>query len=680
MRMTGHDESTSPANKDWASQISPVNTSNTSSHHDQDMIQSSNCNKAGFLVKRAMSGLDAFANWKERFFVLDGGKISYYKQGQQGLFRPSKDSKDLAHLKGEIELTPDTVVRKSDIDDRVNCFEVATPAKRLYAQAASAGELLEWMAAIEAHVESIRNNARASLHQRITMYTSASTAHLNLNNAPGNVVHFELPMTNDPDVLREMLLEMYHETQRLKDQLASAQNELLLLERSFPLVPSSSNNTSSSNSGSTQKQHRKPSASVINLRHVRQKQFQLWDVAEEGNLAQVQSLLTEALVDVNGKGIDQWSALHLSVCHNHPDVAQVLLARGAYVNARTRERLTPLHLACRHGHLACLELLLSQGADVSLTDQGGNGALHAAAEGGHIDVAQMLLCAGVPSDVPNASGSLPVHLAPIGHPIRVLLRTPVDVSHPDGSKFVGKIMSKPPKDTSLDNSARCHDTITNDDDDDDVTTTNEIEINDTVFRTKYQSQLALGPRDFEFVKILGRGAFAKVYLVRGKGRARDCWYAMKAYNKQNVMQKKQARYIHTEKNALSKCFDHPYIVSLHYAFQSTDRLFLVMDYCGGGDLLSALSRKKRFSEDESAFYIAQIVLAIAHLHSQKILYRDLKPENVVMVRQVDDEKYSLVFIRIWHIYSHLCSYWYIGPGWKLSLDGFGHLKGRRVGG
>ncbi|RLN90264.1 hypothetical protein BBJ28_00016870, partial [Nothophytophthora sp. Chile5] len=88
--------------------------------------------KTGFLTKRAMSSMDAFANWKERFFVLAEGHLSYYKQGG-GFFNNGKE--DIVHLKGELELTPDTIVRKSNIDDKANCFEVVTPTKKMFAQA-----------------------------------------------------------------------------------------------------------------------------------------------------------------------------------------------------------------------------------------------------------------------------------------------------------------------------------------------------------------------------------------------------------------------------------------------------------------------------------------------------------------------------------------------------------------
>lgn len=225
------------------------------------------------------------------------------------------------------------------------------------------------------------------------------------------------------------------------------------------------------------------------------------------------------------------------------------------------------------------------------------------AETGNIAIAKLLVASGARIDAPNASGSLPVHLSPIGHPIRVLLGS--------GANLAATNPSQPPKPR---NDGRENDT----------------QVSHLAFKNKYQKDLALGPRDFEFVKVLGRGAFAKVYLVRGKGSNRDKWYALKAYNKQAIVQKNQAQYIHTEKAALQACSDHPYIVTLYYAFQSQDRLFLVMEYCGGGDLLSALTRRKVFTEPEAAFYIGEIALALSHLHSKNIVFRDLKPENVVM--------------------------------------------------
>jgi serine/threonine protein kinase len=249
------------------------------------------------------------------------------------------------------------------------------------------------------------------------------------------------------------------------------------------------------------------------------------------------------------------------------------------------------------------EELLAAGADANTTDHMGNGAIHMAAEAGNIPIAKLLIANGARIDAPNASGSLPVHLSPIGHPIRVLLGS---------GALLAATNNAPPRPRNENRDV------------------NDTQVAHVAFKNKYQKDLALGPRDFEFVKVLGRGAFAKVYLVRGKGSNRDKWYALKAYNKQAIVQKNQAQYIHTEKAALQACSDHPYIVTLYFAFQSQDRLFLVMEYCGGGDLLSALTRRKAFTEPEAAFYIGEIALALSHLHSKGIVFRDLKPENVVM--------------------------------------------------
>lgn len=508
--------------------------------------------KTGFLTKRAISSLDAFANWKQRFFVLSAGTLSYYKQGS-GIFASSKD--DIAHLKGELKLTPDSIVKESKIDDRVNCFEIITPTKRMYAQADSGNERKEWIAAIQSHINIVRHEATVVLRD-----TRAAEQ-----------------LSNDVTELQQLVSNLMKENKRLKESLAQRENDILILE------------------DTSKKQ---TTAAVLDLRDVRKKQFQLWDAAESGDLPAISNLLSEAVVDVNGRGIDQWTALHYAACHDHPQVAQALLSRGAFVNARTRERLTPLHIACRQGHGQCVTILLDAGADPNLTDQSGNGCIHAAAEGGHIQVVRTLLAHGVGINVPNASGSFPVHSAPIGHPIRVLLSSGAWKESNDDKTL------KP-----------------------DERTQSMVNME---FRNKYQEELALGALDFEFIRVLGRGAFAKVYLVRGKGCNKEKWYALKAYNKKAIVQKNQAKYIHTEKAALQACSDHPFIVTLHYAFQTQDRLCLVMDYCGGGDLLSALTRRKSFTEEETAFYIAQIVLALAHLHSKNIVFRDLKPENIVM--------------------------------------------------
>lgn len=85
----------------------------------------------------------------------------------------------------------------------------------------------------------------------------------------------------------------------------------------------------------------------------------------------------------------------------------------------------------------------------------------------------------------------------------------------------------------------------------------------------------------------------------------------------------------TERNVLSFT-NHPFIVKLNYAFQSNDKLFLILDYCPGGDLSQHLSKEKRFTEERAKIYLCEIILALEDLHKRDIIFRDLKPDNVVL--------------------------------------------------
>eukprot|EP00485_Elphidium_margaritaceum_P023941 CAMPEP_0202712440 /NCGR_PEP_ID=MMETSP1385-20130828/39944_1 /ASSEMBLY_ACC=CAM_ASM_000861 /TAXON_ID=933848 /ORGANISM="Elphidium margaritaceum" /LENGTH=578 /DNA_ID=CAMNT_0049372477 /DNA_START=91 /DNA_END=1827 /DNA_ORIENTATION=- len=133
--------------------------------------------------------------------------------------------------------------------------------------------------------------------------------------------------------------------------------------------------------------------------------------------------------------------------------------------------------------------------------------------------------------------------------------------------------------------------------------------------------------DFVLLKVLGKGSFGKVLLVRKKDDHQI--YAMKCLKKQRVFQRHQVEHTKTERRVLGY-LDHPFLVSLHYAFQTDQKLFLVLDYAAGGELFFHLSKAGRFTEDRTRFYIAEIVLAMEYLHSKDIIYRDLKPENVLL--------------------------------------------------
>jgi serine/threonine protein kinase len=84
-----------------------------------------------------------------------------------------------------------------------------------------------------------------------------------------------------------------------------------------------------------------------------------------------------------------------------------------------------------------------------------------------------------------------------------------------------------------------------------------------------------------------------------------------------------------ERMILSR-ISHPFIINLHYAFQSEDSLYLILDYCPGGDIDTLLNHKEVLNETEARFYISELLLAIEELHRNGIMYRDLKPDNIVI--------------------------------------------------
>jgi len=96
-----------------------------------------------------------------------------------------------------------------------------------------------------------------------------------------------------------------------------------------------------------------------------------------------------------------------------------------------------------------------------------------------------------------------------------------------------------------------------------------------------------------------------------------------------VMKRNQVEHTKTERSVLESV-SHPFIVNLHYAFQTPKKLYMVLEYCAGGELFFHLSRAGRFSEGRCKFYASEILLGLEYLHSLSIIYRDLKPENLLL--------------------------------------------------
>eukprot|EP01103_Thecamoeba_quadrilineata_P008579 TRINITY_DN18314_c0_g1_i1.p1 TRINITY_DN18314_c0_g1~~TRINITY_DN18314_c0_g1_i1.p1 ORF type:complete len:442 (-),score=107.60 TRINITY_DN18314_c0_g1_i1:55-1380(-) len=133
--------------------------------------------------------------------------------------------------------------------------------------------------------------------------------------------------------------------------------------------------------------------------------------------------------------------------------------------------------------------------------------------------------------------------------------------------------------------------------------------------------------DFQILKVIGKGSFGTVYQVLKKDTQKI--YAMKVLNKKAIMDRHELEHTKAEKNILQRLV-HPFLVNLYYAFQTDDKVVFVMDYVNGGELFFHLQKDRKFPEERVRFYIAEIVLGLEYLHASGVLYRDLKPENLLL--------------------------------------------------
>ena len=148
-------------------------------------------------------------------------------------------------------------------------------------------------------------------------------------------------------------------------------------------------------------------------------------------------------------------------------------------------------------------------------------------------------------------------------------------------------------------------------------------VQDTIAR-KMQAE------DFEPLRCLGKGTFGTVLLVKQRTTGR--LYAQKQFKKATLtVHKRLVEQTKTERSILESVNRHPFVVKLFYAFQDHEKLYLILEYAQGGELFTHLASERMFSEEVASFYMAEMVLALEHLHRNLgVVYRDLKPENCLL--------------------------------------------------
>ena len=140
-------------------------------------------------------------------------------------------------------------------------------------------------------------------------------------------------------------------------------------------------------------------------------------------------------------------------------------------------------------------------------------------------------------------------------------------------------------------------------------------------------QESLSKDDFQPLKLIGKGSFGKVILVKYINNNKI--YAMKILKKEEIIKRNQITHTKTERFLLEK-LDHPFIAKLKFAFQDSKHLYIITEFLQGGELYFHLKSRNNFKESTTKFYMAQIFLAIDYMHKNGYIYRDLKPENVLL--------------------------------------------------
>jgi protein-serine/threonine kinase len=285
---------------------------------------------------------------------------------------------------------------------------------------------------------------------------------------------------------------------------------------------------------------------------------------------------------------------------------------------------TPLHLAAESGCFDLCVILLDQKdrIEVNVKDFAGKTALHVAAEKGEVQIAELLVGCGADVNVSDKEGNTPLHLAAKSDHdqlVSVLMRKKPDLMLKNNQHHTAKETSGP----------RCFLLLRTSE------TRHKRPIPPSPHFTHVpihdSSPSPLGehkpsPADFDLLAQLGKGSFGEVFLVQRKTDGEV--FAMKVLRKDKIMNQNLVKYAMTERNVLS-VMRHPFIVSLRAAFQSAELLYLLLDYCPGGDMGWHLSHEKRFNEHRARIYAAEVLLALEELHKRDIIFRDLKPDNVV---------------------------------------------------
>lgn len=397
----------------------------------------------------------------------------------------------------------------------------------------------------------------------------------------------------------------------------------------------------------------------------------------------VQYLITRN-VNVNRVTLDEWTPLQLACYQSHFQCVEELLKHNnLQINKMTFYRGTALHLACETGNLEICKVLLDNGAMVSLKDPTGKSVFEKTNDE---NILELLAIAMGVEELKKHSKQAPIsitseftlcsnmsihgrnvflHLDPQNrqlsrYPSLAFFNSKTDAEFSirlhgvqnvtfevnkltkeysftiETSLSNDKYMSRDQKlvnnwVTSLKNAANYFmlETPIKEIKQEVVQVKEDNEENQTV-STESPVAEVINFESFELLEELGHGSFGVVYKAKKKNSGEV--FAMKCLSKVSLKKSRQLKYAISECKIM-KILKHPFVLSMHFAFQTTQSLYMVLELCPNGDLLGLVMQHSKLSEDVARFYIAETILALEYLHSLDIVYRDLKPANILIDSQ-----------------------------------------------
>jgi hypothetical protein len=349
----------------------------------------------------------------------------------------------------------------------------------------------------------------------------------------------------------------------------------------------------------------------------------------------------DLVADINAKGLDEFTPLHFAANEGQLEAVKVLLENGAKVDSTSSSGRTPLHIACNRGNKGIIELLVNSGANVDVQDKDGNTPAHIMSEAGYQEALEWFVQRNPDLTLKNVYNETAMEIA-ANVTVRQLLQKHCKIEPSSGGytrtivenvilrtsradmirslMFRGQLMGanghiEPPPQPSQPESGSHSDSSATSGSGAETTPgtitakqsgspakskSRRIKIIEATKRLgkepveDYKHSPAgktggadrkldeadetIGPECFDVIQLLGKGSFGEVYLVRYKATRKP--YAMKVLNKRRIMAQNLVKYAKTERNVL--CFTkHPFIVGLDFAFQTSDKLFLILEYCPG---------------------------------------------------------------------------------------------------